>query len=72
MYVFYLIYCLDAGLSESSRDALIKIMKIQPPWLPDDRKRKPPKAKDDKRPYDLSRWKPRIVEFISVTNYLKV
>lgn len=42
-------------------------MKIQPPWLPDDRKRKISKPKDDSRPYDLSRWKPRIIEIVSVS-----
>jgi len=55
----------DAGLSESATEALHKIMKIQPPWLPSERKKKRPKpASDETRPYDLSRRKPRIVELI--------
>ena len=40
-------------------------MKILPPWLPNERKKKQPKPKSDEdRPYDLSRWKPRLTELL--------
>lgn len=43
-------------------------MEIQPTWLPNERKKKRPKPKSDEdRPYDLSRWKPRLSELIDVS-----
>ena len=40
---------------------------VAPPWLPNDRKKKRPKPKSDEdRPYDLSRWKPRLNDLFGV------
>merc|ERR1719282_1325681 len=50
-----------AGLLTSSLEVINKVAQIVPPWLPNDRKKKRPKPKSDEdRPYDLSRWKPRL------------